>query len=331
MIKGLSRILGMALGLVLVGAGRGLAAAPNDPLYPQSWHHQQIGSENAWAINGGSRSVVVAVIDTGVDANHPDLAGHFVGGWNFTNNSADTSPIAFHGTSVAGVIAASRNNGIGVAGVADVSIMPIIASEDPNGMSDLDAATGIRWAADHGAKVINISAGLSQGPRLGEAAQYAWGKGALVVVATANQEDGAPGKWAEVITVSASDRDDNRYNSQFGGFLDLLAPGQDIYTTYWDAARQFHYAIGQGASFAAPQVSAAAALAWSINPELSNAQVRDMIFATADDLGTPGYDFDTGWGRLNVGALAEAAAASVPEPGALILLCGGAILLRRRR
>src|SRR6266705_2815896 len=123
---------------------------------------------SAFVIDSGfwfrhSGLLVVAVIDTGVDANHPDLAGHIVPGWNFPNNNDNTSPIAYHGTSVAGVIAATRNNGIGVAGVADVSIMPIIASDDPTGMSDLDAAIGIRWAADHGAKVINISAGLAQG------------------------------------------------------------------------------------------------------------------------------------------------------------------------
>src|SRR4051812_17341016 len=220
------------------------ADSPNDHFYPQSWHHQQINSPAAWAINGGSRSVVVAVIDTGVDAAHPDLAGHIVSGWNFTNNTADTSPIAYHGTSVAGVLAATRNNSIGVAGVADVSIMPIVASEDPNGMSDLDAASGIRWAADHGAKVINISAGLSQGVRFHDAATYAWDHGALVVIATAH-DDGSvsPTAWADVITVAASDRNDERYDSLYGNFLDLLAPGQDIYTTYWDPGGQFQYAI----------------------------------------------------------------------------------------
>ena len=277
--------------------------------------------------------MVVAVVDTGVDANHPDLMGHIVSGWNFTNNSADTSPISWHGTSVAGVIAATRNNGIGVAGLADVSIMPIIASEDPGGMSDLDAAIGIRWAADHGARVINISAGLLEGIRFHEAGSYAWGKGSMVVVATANQEDGGPQTWADVITVSASDRQDNRYNSQWGGFLDLLAPGQDIYTTYWDPAGQYQYAIGQGASFAAPMVSAAAALAWSINPELTNAQVRDMLFSTAVDLGAAGWDDQTGWGRLNLAGVAQAAEASVPEPGVsvLALMAMAGLMMRRRR
>src|SRR5438132_10831676 len=246
----------MVIPLVLAaGLGRVWGEAPNDKYYPQSWHHQQIGSETAWAINGGSPAVVVAVVDTGVDANHPDLMGHIVSGWNFTNNSADTSPISWHGTSVAGVIAATRNNGIGVAGLADVSIMPIIASEDPGGMSDLDAAIGIRWAADHGARVINISAGLAQGIRFHDAASYAWNQGSMVVVATPNEDGpGTQTAWSDVITVSASDRDDNRYNSQFGNFLDLLAPGQDIYTTYWDPAGQFQYAIGQGSSFAAPMV-----------------------------------------------------------------------------
>src|SRR5207237_10320639 len=105
-------------------------------------------------------------------------------------------------------------------------------------------------------------------------------------------------------------------NRQFRNFLDLLAPGQDIYTTYWDPAGQFQYAIGQGSSFAAPMVSAAAALMWSINPDLSPTQVRDILFRTAHDLNTPGRDLETGGGRLDVGAAAAAGEASVPEPGA---------------
>jgi thermitase len=321
--------------LVALGAGPGaaVAAAPNDTYYPLSWHHQVIGSEEAWEISPGSRDVIVAVIDTGVDASHPDLVGHLVSGWNFTNNSADTSPIGFHGTTVAGVIAATRNNGIGVAGVADVSIMPIIASDSPTSMTDLDAVSGIHYAADHGAKVINISAGLLQGPRLGEAAQYAWGKGALVVVASKNTNGyGYHDVWDEVISVSASGRDDARYNSEYGEFLDLLAPGQDIYTTYWEASGAHQYAIGQGSSYAAPMVSAAAALAWSINPELTNAQVREILFSTAVDLGDVGWDEQNGWGRLNLaGVAAAAAAASVPEPGVILTVIVGALLMMRRR
>jgi len=320
---------GVALCFVVgLAASAAMGAAPNDPFYPLSWHHQMIGSEAAWDISPGSRDVVVAVIDTGIDANHPDLAGHLVGGWNLTNNSADTSPIGFHGTTVAGVIAATRNNGIGVAGLADVSIMPIIASDSPTSMTDLDAVSGIHWAVDHGAKVINISAGLLQGPRLGEAAKDAWDKGAIVVVSSQNRNGfGNHDVWDEVISVSASGRDGNRYNSEYGDFLDLIAPGQDIYTTYWDGTGQFQYAIGQGSSYAAPMVSAAAALAWSINPELSNAQVRDMLFSTAVDLGEAGWDQENGWGRLDLAAVAAAAAASVPEPGMVSVAVMGAFLV----
>ncbi len=309
------------------------AAAPNDPFYLPAWHHQTIGSEAAWDISGGSRDIVVAVIDTGIDATHPELAGQLVSGWNVANNTSNTSPIAAHGTAVAGVIAAARNNAMGVAGLADVSIMPIIASDSPTSITDLDAAAGIRWAADHGARVINISAGLQQGQRLGEAAQYAWSRGALVVIATNNTNNYTPQfPWDEVITVSASNRSDARHNSQWGVALDLLAPGQDIYTTFWEPAGINRYAIGQGSSFAAPMVSAAAALAWSINPELTNTEVRDLIYATAFDLGEAGYDEPTGWGRLDLGALATATAATVPEPGAALaaaLAC--AMLLQRRR
>ena len=317
--------------LIALASSGALAAAPNDQFYPLSWHHQMIGSEGAWEISPGSKTVIVAVIDTGIDPNHPDLVGHLVPGWNFVDNSADTSPIGYHGTTVAGVIAATRNNGIGVAGLADVSIMPIITSDSPTSITDLDAVIGIHYAADHGAKVINISAGLLQGPRLGEAAQYAWDKGAIVVVATNNKNVyGNHDVWDEVITVSASGRDDTRYSSEYGDFLDLLAPGQDIYTTYWEPSGEHQYAIGQGSSYAAPMVSAAAALAWSINPDLTNAQVRDILFSTAVDLGDPGWDELTGWGRLNIAGVAQAAA-SVPEPGVVVLLLTGTGLIRRRR
>lgn len=318
--------------LLLLAASPAIAAAPNDFYYPNSWHHQQINSESAWSINGGSRSIIVALIDSGIDQTHPDLAGHFVSGWNFNNASTDTSPIGWHGTSVAGVLAATRNNAIGVAGLADISIMPIIASEDPNGMNDADAAIGIRWAVDHGAKVINISAGLDQGQIFHDAAAYAWNHGAIVVVASKNTDgSGSQDSWFDVITVSASDRDDNRYNSQYGNFLDLLAPGQDMYTTYWDPAGQFNYAIAQGSSFAAPLVSGAAALLWSINPDLTPTEVRDILFHTAHDLNRPGRDLETGWGRLDVGAAAAAAAQTVPEPLTGIFLLAAALVLPKRR
>src|SRR5688572_21813503 len=124
----------MSLLLLLASAASpALGQAPNDRYYPNSWHHARIGSESAWAISGGSPSVVVALSAPGVDAAHPDLAGQIVPGWNFNTSSSDTSPIGYHGTAVAGVIAATRNNAIGVAGVADVSVMPIIVSPDPGG------------------------------------------------------------------------------------------------------------------------------------------------------------------------------------------------------
>jgi subtilisin family serine protease len=137
--------------------------------------------------------------------------------------------------------------------------------------------------------------------------------------------------WDEVISVSASGRNDARYNSEYGEFLDLLAPGQDIYTTYWEASGEHQYAIGQGASYAAPMVSAAAALAWSINPELTNVQVRDILFLTADDLGESGWDEQFGWGRLNLAGVAQAAAASVPEPGTMLAVVVVIMGLKRRR
>jgi len=311
------------------------AADPNDTYFADSWHHQQIGSQAAWEISPGSPDVIVATIDTGVDANHPDLAGPVIEGWNLVTRSADTSPTSWHGTAVAGVIAAVRDNGRGVAGLADVSIMPIVASPDDT-LSTVQASAGIRCATDRGAKVINISASIIHLDELHEAARYAWDHGALVVMANDNVDVfGDQPQWEEIVLVSSSDDSDRRYRSQFGVGLDLLAPGVDIYTTYAEPGQPGveYYAVGWGASFAAPMVSAGAALAWSINPDLTPAEVQEILFTTAVDLETPGWDFYTGHGRLDLAGVAQAAQDSIPEPGsaAAFLLVGAATLLRRRR
>jgi subtilisin family serine protease len=308
-------------------------ASPNDTYYPQSWHHDTLGSPAAWAICGGDASIVVAVIDTGVDAAHPDLAGQVIAGWNLYADSADTSPTHWHGTAVAGVIAAVRNNGRGVAGLADVSIMPVVVSPDET-MTANQVSGGIQYALERGARVINVSTPVAHGTAFEEAVQQAWQEGAVVVVAAENSDTmvGHP-QWPQVVLVSSSDRDDQRYQSGYGPGLDLLAPGMDIYTTYWDETDPAgeHYAKVWGASFAAAMVSGAAAEVWSVNPDLTPEQVRDILFATAVDLGTPGWDMFTGHGRLDMGAAAELAR-TIPEPSSLALLGAAAagLLVRRR-
>jgi subtilisin family serine protease len=294
-----------------------------------------LGSQAAWAISTGCPDVIVAVIDTGVDASHPDLAGRVIEGWNLWTQSTDTSPTSWHGTAVAGVIAAVRDNGRGVAGLADVSILPVVPSVGET-INSAQAAAAIRWAADHGARVINISASVRHQDSLRGAVQYAWDRGSLVVMATGNS--GGPAghpAWDELILVSSSDPNDEGYRSEHGNALDLLAPGVDIYTTYAEPGREGEdrYAKCWGASFAAPMVSSAAAIAWSINPDLTPAEVRDLLFATAVDLGVPGWDAETGHGRLDLAAAARAAYATVPEPtgaGCLAVLLA-AWLVRGRR
>jgi len=306
----------------------------SDTYWGDSWHHRVIGSQAAWAVSPGSSDIVVAVVDTGVDATHPDLLGQVVTGWNLFTNSADTSPTYWHGTAVAGVIAAQADNARGVAGVADVSIMPVVVSAG-NTMSVPQASAGIRWAVDHGAKVVNLSAAMNHYDEFRSAVRYAMAHDVLVVMGTPNTDTvGGQPAWEDLILVSSSDPDDNRYMSQYANGLDLLAPGVDIYTTYAEPGREGEdrYALGWGTSFAVPIVCGAAALAWSINPDLSACEVREMLFETAVDLHTPGWDMQTGHGRLDLAALALAADATVPEPAtATLLLLAAAGLARRKR
>src|SRR5439155_6411063 len=138
------------------------ASAPNDPRFGEQWGLQRIGAQTAWDTTTGSGSVVVAVVDTGVDLGHPDLQGHLVDGHNFVRKDRPPQDDNGHGTHVAGTIAATLNNNIGIVGVAPgVSIMPIKALSRTGAGVDEPAARGIRWAVDHGAWVINLSFGES--------------------------------------------------------------------------------------------------------------------------------------------------------------------------
>jgi thermitase len=159
---------------------------PNDPLYdnPNSWSLPKINAPEAWAINTGSSDIVVAILDTGVDASHPELAPKIVPGWNIYDNNADTSDIYGHGTAVAGTAAASSNNSVGVASVAwGCRIMPVRISDSSGYGSYSNIASGLNWAADHGARVANISYDVSGSRTVSSAAKYFQAKGGVVASA----------------------------------------------------------------------------------------------------------------------------------------------------
>ncbi len=287
---------------------------PNDPLYGSQWHLRQIEAPAAWDLVLSSAGVVIAILDSGVDATHPDLAGQLVPGFNTYDGDTNTDDVYGHGTRVAGAAAARGNNGVGVASVAwDSPIMPIRVT-DPEGYAYTSTLVdGLIWAADNGASVMNMSFGSVVGsPAIRAAAQYAMEQGALVVAASGNC--GCLDPTADtpyLVSVGATDLSDALASfSSRGDYVDLSAPGVSIYTTRSGGS----YGFGSGTSFSSPLVAGVAALMFSVNPNLTPFEVRDLLESTADDLGAAGYDTSFGHGRLNAHRALLAVAGSVPDP-----------------
>ena len=277
------------------------AAAPNDPSFALQWYLPRIHSLEAWGVTTGSASVVVAVIDSGVDAKHPDLVGKLVPGWNFVKNNADTADLVGHGTTVAGTLAAASNNGIGVAGVSWASlIMPLVAVNQNDYAAYSDIAAAIEYAINSGIRVINISIG---GPgdsfTLQKAVDDAWRHDAVIFGSAMNNASSAPHFPAasnHVVAVSATDANDHLAGfSNYGNWISLSAPGTNILTIENGGG----YGFGTGTSFASPIAAGVAALCLAINPALTNAALVALLEQTADDLGPPGLDTSFGWGRVN--------------------------------
>jgi len=313
---------------------------PNDELYSYQWHLPLIGMEQAWDLETGDPSVVIAVLDTGVAYENytqkinrrwrrryyqaPDLAEtSFVPGYDFINNDEHANDDEGHGTHVTGTIAQSTNNQIGVAGVAfNCSIMPVKVL-DSTGSGSVDSlADGIIFAADGGAKVINMSLGFGADvapvdiPAVTDAVLHAYNKGCVIVASSGN--DGVdtvslPAAYPEVIAVGAVHLADARADySQYGPELELVAPGGDeqdrngdgyidgvLQQTFGNNTRDWGYWFYTGTSCAAPHVSGLAALLLSQNPALSNQDVRDLMCGTAVDLGPTGRDNEYGYGRID--------------------------------
>jgi len=272
---------------------------PNDTYYNLQWQLPKIAAPAAWDVTRGSSNIVIAIIDTGVEGGHADLVNQLVPGWNFYDGNSDTTDVYGHGTAVAGTAAASSNDGQGVAGVAwNCKIMPLRVTDTSGLAFESTIASALTWAADHGARVANISFRASNSSSVRSAAQYFQNKGGVVTVSAGN--DGifdTAGDNPYVLTISATDSNDQIASwSNTGNNVDLAAPGQDIVTTYeggW-------YGYWSGTSFSAPIVAGAAALVLSINPGLSGVEAANVLKQSADDLGVAGYDTTYGWGRLNV-------------------------------
>ncbi len=275
---------------------------PNDTLYRRyQWNLPLIGMEEGWEISQGSNQVIVAVVDTGVDLNHPEFRGKLVRGYNVIQGNDQPQDDNGHGTHVAGIIAARTNNGDGIAGMSwNSKIMPIKAIGTDGSGTAFDIAQGIRWAADNGADVINLSVGnYTPSAVLQEACRYAYERNVVLVAATGNDassQPGYPAAYPEVLGVSAVDHRTRLANfSNYGSYVDVVAPGVDIASTfiYGD------YAALSGTSMACPHVAALAALVRSVKPQLSNAEVMQLIRESAVDLGDPGRDDWYGYGMID--------------------------------
>jgi subtilisin family serine protease len=293
-------------------------AVPNDPGYAYQWHLPKISAPTGWDISTGSTGIPIAIIDSGVDPGHPDLAAKLLPGYNFLASNTDTHDVLGHGTAVAGTAAAITNDGLGIAGVAWVNpIMPLVVLDSTDYATYANIASAITWAADHGARAINISiGGSSYSSTLQDAVNYAWNKG--VVVAAAAMNNGAdapyyPAALANVLAVSATDQNDQLASwSNYGSWIALSAPGTMIYTTTNGGS----YGYWEGTSLASPQVAALAALVLSVHPSLTASQVVSLLENNADDLGAVGFDPIYGWGRINVARTLQAAQPTVPAPSA---------------
>jgi len=291
----------------------------NDPMSSQQWGLTRIQAAQAWAIATPQRTVYLAIIDTGVDANHPDLAQRVrrysngtVYGYNTQLNNAHTNDFHGHGTHCAGIAAAHTGNGIGVAGVAGtapVQIMPVKVLNDQGFGTISDVARGITWAADNGAHVLSLSLGSNAGTQqLADAVNYAWNRGCLVVAAAGNNGSNAPfypAAYENALAVAASDPNDRLTNfSQYGAWVDIAAPGRDILST----VPGNRYEAWSGTSMACPHVAGAAALIWSCAPSLTNQQLRFALENNADPVQPYWFGgIGEGKGRLNLYRALQAA------------------------
>ncbi|MGH9036440.1 MAG: S8 family serine peptidase, partial [Acidimicrobiia bacterium] len=264
-------------------------SVPSDPLYSsyQSPYLSAAGLPRAWDVTTGSDSLVLAVIDSGIDRDHPDLAGRLLTGRDIVNRDLDPTDDEGHGTMVTGVAGARTNNGAGVAGITwKGRILPIKVLDAEGVALDNDIAAGITWAVDQGADVINLSLGGPGASSVLQAAvNYAIARDVVVVSAAGNLRPGIdpvephyPAACDGVIAVGATDGSNNLAAfSNYGSWVDLVAPGVDIYTTNRASGPAEAYAKVAGTSFAAPIVAGAALLLRAADPSASVATIADRL------------------------------------------------------
>jgi thermitase len=295
-------------------------ATPNDTYYASSQYAPQITAANqAWGLWQPKAQIVVAIVDTGIQNTHPDLtnkilrdASGVVGYDAFLGARSQAADDHGHGTHCAGITAAQVNNGTGIAGIAgwtgaagasDVStkLMPVKVLDSAGSGTDATVANGVIWAANNGAKVISLSLGGGGSTTLSNAMQYAWDKGCIIVAAAGNSgvaTPSYPAAYPTVIAVAATDSTDTLASySNYGAWVQVAAPGSNIYSTYPGSA----YALMSGTSMATPHVAGEAALVWAHNPALTNADLKRILLENVDPyLPYAGHTIAVNAGRINV-------------------------------
>ncbi len=335
---------------------RHLALTPTDPFVSRQWYLTQSRFYEPWLTLPALEPIPVAVIDSGVDAGHPELAGKILGASSFVGGSARVDALG-HGTFVAGLIAAGLDNGIGIAGLAPSAELLVAKVVTRSRAIPVEAeARAIRWAVENGARVINMSLGGVRDPLdpsrdsfsqlEADAVSYAVSNGVVVVAAVGNSDQAPVSPWEyasypaalpHVLGVSAFAQSGGvpKFSNRDRIYNDLAAPGEQILSTFprsltarfpacseqgYSSCGSEDYREAQGTSFAAPQVSAAAAVLLSLRPGLRPEQVTAILERSAQDLspatgcgGCPaGRDYLSGWGRLDVTAAVEALSQPLP-------------------
>ena len=311
-----------------------VAQTPNDPRLSELWSLPKISAAQGWNVTTGTGQTIVAVIDTGVDYNHPDLAANIwtntidgatngLHGYDFSSNDTNPMDESGHGTHVAGIIGATGNNGVGVTGVAQHTRIMALRFMDANGNGyTSDAVRAMDYAINHGAKIINESwGGSAPDPTLAAAIERARAAGVIVVIAAGNEQSNNdntasyPASYAKqsnnVVAVASTDSNDQlSWFSNYGTqTVAIAAPGESILSTAVGGG----YITKSGTSMAAPVISGALSLLWDLHPTWSYTQVLDKMKNSVDSLSSLNGRV-TSNGRINLAKLLDASSVVPPVP-----------------
>ncbi len=308
---------------------------PNDPMFDQQWAHEKINTLKAWQTSTGNTDIIVGVIDTGCLIAHEDLQAHIwvnddppngvdddgngfvddTNGWDFVQNDNDPQDVWGHGTQVSGIVGAGIDNGLGITGIANLTLMT--SKWWHTSGSDTTVAESAFYAVDNGAHVITMS--LSCGclmPATEEAMDYASDNGVVLIGSSGNAATASPhypASYPNVMSIAAIDINDQLADfSNFGPLLDVGAPSPGILSTGPGGPSDYDQSFG-GTSAAAPHVAGLAGLILSVDPTLTPDEVRNLINDNAEDLGADGFDNTFGHGRIDVGATIAAMGPGCPD------------------